>query len=187
MKVIETNLAGVKIIEPKVFGDARGFFFESFKQSSYQEITGNNLLFVQDNLSRSKYGVLRGLHYQLKHPQGKLVTVISGEVFDVAVDIRYQSPTFGQWIGVILSDENHRQIYIPQGFAHGFCVLSESADFHYKCTDYYRPDDEQGVLWSDANIGIKWPLQVAPNLSEKDAKYKLLSEIAVELLPKGND
>lgn len=183
MKVIETALAGVLIIEPKVFGDSRGFFFESFKQDSYKDLAGIELPFVQDNLSRSKYGVLRGLHYQLKHPQGKLVTVVRGEVFDVAVDIRYKSPTFGKWVGVVLNDENHRQFYIPPGFAHGFCVLSEYVDFHYKCTNYYHPEDEHGILWSDANVGIEWPLQIVPTLSEKDAKYKPLSEISTELLP----
>ncbi len=184
MKIIDTKLAGVKIIEPKIFDDSRGFFFESYRCDRYQE-AGIGLPFVQDNLSRSKYGVLRGLHYQLKHPQGKLVSVIRGEVFDVVVDVRYNSPTFGQWFDLILSDENHRQLYIPPGYAHGFCVLSEVVDFHYKCTDYYHPEDEQGVIWNDGAIGIKWSeLKISPIMSPKDIKYKPLAEIAKELLPK---
>ena len=184
MKIIDTKLAGVKIIEPKVFDDSRGFFFESYRRDRYQE-AGIVLPFVQDNLSRSKYGVLRGLHYQLQHPQGKLVSVVRGEVFDVMVDVRYNSPTFGQWFDTILSDTNHRQLYIPPGYAHGFCVLSEVVDFHYKCTDYYHPEDEQGVLWNDAAIGIKWPeLKINPIMSPKDIKYKPLAEVAKELLPK---
>ena len=184
MKIIDTKLVGVKIIEPRIFGDSRGFFFESYRWDRYQE-AGIALPFVQDNLSRSKYGVLRGLHYQLKHPQGKLVSVIRGEVFDVVVDVRYNSPTFGQWFDTILSDANHRQLYIPPGYAHGFCVLSEEVDFHYKCTDYYHPEDEQGVIWNDTAIGIKWPeLKIDSIMSPKDIKYKSLAEIAKELLPK---
>ena len=182
MKIVETKLSGLKIIEPSVFGDQRGFFFESFKAKSYKEI-GIELPFVQDNISRSSVGVLRGLHYQLTHPQGKLVTVITGEVFDVAVDVRTGSPTFGQWIGVILNDQNHKQLYIPPGFAHGFCVLSEHADFHYKCTDYYHPEDEQGIIWNDKNININWPIKSEPILSNKDAKYKILSDIPIDSLP----
>jgi dTDP-4-dehydrorhamnose 3,5-epimerase len=182
MKVTTTNLSGVLIIEPKVFGDARGFFFESYHAQKYQTI-GIELPFVQDNMSRSSKGVLRGLHYQLKHPQGKLVSVISGEVFDVVVDIRVGSPTFGKWFGLILNDKEHKQLYVPPGFAHGFCVLSEEVNFHYKCTDYYRPEDEQGILWNDPTIGIKWPLDIEPNLSAKDQKYPCLADIPQDLLP----
>lgn len=174
MKIIDTNLTGVKIIEPKVFGDSRGFFIESYSLERYQE-AGIKLPFAQDNVSRSRYGVLRGLHYQLQHPQGKLVFVTRGEVFDVAVDIRYGSPTFGQWFGVVLSDENHRQLYVPPGYAHGFCVLSEVVDFYYKCTDYYHPLDEQGVIWNDSEIGINWPkLTVSPIMSSKDTCFRPL-------------
>lgn len=184
MNIIVTKLDGVKIIEPKVFGDQRGFFFESFQAQRYKE-NGIGALFVQDNVSRSAYGVLRGLHYQLRYPQGKLVTVTRGEVFDVVVDIRKKSPTFGEWVGVYLNDENHHQLYVPPGFAHGFCVLSEVADFHYKCTEYYHPEDEHGILWNDKALAIDWPqLNVIPILSEKDSRYKLLSEISDESLPK---
>lgn len=184
MNIIESKLSGAKIIEPKVFGDARGYFFESYKRDRYLDV-GIVSEFVQDNMSRSAYGVVRGLHYQLKFPQGKLVTVTRGEVFDVLVDIRVGSPTFGQWDGYVLSDQNHRQLYIPPGFAHGFCVLSESADFHYKCTDYYHPEDEYGVIWNDPQVGIAWPkLMVAPNLSAKDVKYSELHTIDVNNLPR---
>lgn len=183
MKVINSSL-GVIVIEPKVFGDSRGFFLESFQAQRYREI-GINVDFVQDNISRSRYGVLRGLHYQLQHPQGKLVTVIRGEVFDVAVDIRHGSPTFGKYFGAILNDQNHKQLYVPPGFAHGFCVLSEYVDFYYKCTDYYYPDDEHGVLWNDRDIGIKWPkLTCTPILSSKDMANKYLKSIDIGLLPK---
>lgn len=183
MNVINIPL-GVTVIEPNVFGDSRGFFLESFQLQRYREL-GINAAFVQDNISRSGYGVLRGLHYQLKHPQGKLVTVIRGKVFDVALDIRVGSPTFGQYFSAILSDENHKQLYIPPGFAHGFCVLSEHADFYYKCTDYYYPDDEFGVLWNDKDIGIAWPkLNCEPVLSAKDAKNTILAAIDISLLPK---
>lgn len=183
MKIINTKLSGLKILEPKVFGDSRGFFLESFHSSRFED-SGVASVFVQDNVSRSAKGVLRGLHYQLKFPQGKLVTVIRGEVFDVAVDVRLGSPTFGKWVGEILSDENHRQLYIPPGFAHGFCVLSEYADFHYKCTTYYHPEDEQGVIWNDAKIDIKWPSGMdAPLLSKKDAAFKNLQDISLDLLP----
>jgi dTDP-4-dehydrorhamnose 3,5-epimerase len=156
MRVTPTRIPEVLIIEPDVFGDARGFFIESWHVDKYREL-GIEASFVQDNHSRSCRGVLRGLHYQLRHPQGKLVRVISGSVYDVAVDIRMGSPTFGQWVGVELSGDNHKQLYVPEGFAHGFCTLSESADFLYKCTDFYAPEDEHGIIWNDPDIGIEWP------------------------------
>ncbi len=168
MNVIDTSIADVKIIEPKVFGDQRGFFLETFQQERYAE-AGINLPFVQDNHSRSAKGVLRGLHYQKTKPQGKLVRVVSGEVFDVAVDIRKSSPTFGKWEGTILSAENKRQFWVPPGLAHGFLVLSDSADFEYKCTDYYDPADEGALKWNDPDVGIVWPDSVQPMLSEKDS------------------
>lgn len=168
MNVTPTAIADVLIIEPKVFGDARGFFYESFNQNAFNEATGLNLSFVQDNHSRSAQGVLRGLHYQVKQPQGKLVRVVRGAVFDVAVDIRQTSPTFGQWVGVELSEDNHRQLWVPPGFAHGFVVLSESADFLYKTTDYYAPEHERCMAWNDPVVGIDWPLTVPPSLSAKD-------------------
>lgn len=168
MNVTPTAIADVLIIEPKVFGDARGFFYESFNQNAFNEATGLNLSFVQDNHSRSAQGVLRGLHYQVKQPQGKLVRVVRGAVFDVAVDIRQTSPTFGQWVGVELSEDNHRQLWVPPGFAHGFVVLSESADFLYKTTDYYAPEHERCIAWNDPVVGIDWPLTVPPSLSAKD-------------------
>ena len=179
MKVIETGLPGVLIIEPVVHGDSRGFFLESFHARRYAE-SGLPASFVQDNHSRSARGVLRGLHYQLRHPQGKLVRVVSGEVFDVAVDIRRGSPTFGRWVGATVSADNHRQLYVPPGFAHGFCVLSEYADFLYKCTDYYAPDDEHGVRWDDPDIGIAWP-GLEFTLSEKDRNNARLCELDAEL------
>ena len=182
MKVVETNLPGVLVIEPKVFGDARGFFQETYHEQRYQEM-GIKERFVQDNHSRSRKGVLRGLHYQLKYPQGKLVRVTQGEVFDVAVDIRQGSPTFGQWYGTTLTGENYRQIYVSPGFAHGFVVLSESADFLYKCTDYYHPEDEGVVAWNDPAIGIAWPLTEV-SLSEKDSAAPDLSDISFDRLPK---
>ena len=186
MKIIDTQISEVKIIEPQVFGDARGFFYEGYQNERYYE-TGIKAAFVQDNLSRSCRGVVRGLHYQMEHPQGKLVSVIRGEVFDVAVDVRLGSPTFGKWVGVFLNDINHHQLYIPEGFAHGFCVLSEEVDFYYKCTDYYYPKGEQGVLWNDKSINITWPLDrvgVPPILSQKDLDNRLLSDIPLDLLPK---
>jgi len=158
----------VLIIEPKVFGDSRGFFFESFNQRQFEQLTGLAPNFVQDNHSRSARGVLRGLHYQIQQPQGKLVRVIAGEVFDVCVDMRRSSPTFGQSVCVSLSAENHRQLWIPPGFAHGFLVTSESADFTYKTTDYYAPEHERAVLWNDPALAIAWPLQGEPLLSAKD-------------------
>lgn len=167
MNVIDTSILDVKIIEPKVFGDQRGFFLETFQQERYSE-AGISLPFVQDNHSRSEKGVLRGLHFQKTKPQGKLVRVVSGEVFDVAVDIRKSSPTFGKWEGVVLSAENKRQFWVPPGLAHGFLVLSEYADFEYKCTDYYDSSDEGALRWDDEDIGIDWPAGIEPMLSEKD-------------------
>jgi len=183
MRVRKAAIPDIKIIEPEVFADERGYFLESFQSQRYMDV-GIDLSFVQDNISRSTYGILRGLHYQLKYPQAKLVTVTKGEVFDVLVDIRRGSPTFGKWFGTILSDGNHKQLYAPPGFAHGFCVLSEYADFYYKCSDYYHSEDEYGVYWNDSAIGIKWPLDIEPKLSVKDAKYKPLADISPNLLPK---
>ena len=168
MKVTPTSIPDVLVIEPKVFGDARGFFYESFNQKAFNEATGLNLNFVQDNHSRSSKGVLRGLHYQIQQPQGKLVRVVRGAVFDVAVDIRKGSPTFGQWVGMELSEENHQQLWIPAGFAHGFMVTSDSAEFLYKTTDYYAPEHERCIAWDDPDIGIQWPSDVNPQLSPKD-------------------
>ena len=166
MKVIETALAGVLIIEPKVFGDQRGFFLETFQTERYRE-AGIELPFVQGNHSRSQRGVLRGLHFQRSRPQGKLVSVSWGSVYDVAVDINPDSPTCGQFVGVELNDENHRQLWVPPGYAHGFCVLSEVADFQYKCTDLYNPLDEGGLIWNDPDVNIPWPVET-PKLSAKD-------------------
>ncbi len=170
MQIHETELAGLLILEPRVFEDSRGFFYESFQKERFRE-AGLRLEFVQDNFSRSQAGTLRGLHYQRQKPQGKLVQVTRGTVFDVAVDLRKSSPTFGRWQGVELSDANHRQLYIPPGFAHGFCVTSpDGADFFYKCTDYYDPADERTLLWSDATIGIHWP-EIGPlTISAKDQR-----------------
>lgn len=168
MKVIPTAIPDVLVLEPQVFGDARGFFLESFNQQAFTAATGVRLPFVQDNHSRSGQGVLRGLHYQLRQPQGKLVRVVRGAVFDVAVDIRRASPTFGAWVGVELSEENQRQLWVPPGFAHGFLVLSDVADFLYKTTDYYAPEHERCIAWGDPAIGIDWPLASAPKLSAKD-------------------
>ena len=170
MRVIETTLPGVLLIEPKVFGDARGFFFESWNERTFREATGVALPFVQDNHSRSVRGVLRGLHYQLVKPQGKLVRCTSGEVFDVAVDLRRSSPHFGQWFGARLDAVSHRQLWIPPGFGHGFVVLSESADFLYKTTEYWYPEHDRSLAWNDAEVGIDWPLDGAtPTLAAKDA------------------
>jgi dTDP-4-dehydrorhamnose 3,5-epimerase len=168
MNIIRTDIPDVLIIEPKVFGDSRGFFFESFNQRQFEQLTGFAPNFVQDNHSRSARGVLRGLHYQIQKPQGKLVRVIAGEVFDVCVDMRRASPSFGQAVYVTLSADNHRQLWIPPGFAHGFLVTSESADFVYKTTDYYAPEHERSVQWNDAALAIPWPLQGEPLLSAKD-------------------
>ena len=179
MQVTATNLPEVLIIEPKVFGDARGFFLESFNAKVFAETTGVDLTFVQDNHSRSQQGVLRGLHYQIQQPQGKLVRVVRGAVFDVAVDVRRSSPRFGQWVGVELTEDNHRQLWVPPGFAHGFLVLSASADFLYKTTDYYAPEHERCVRWNDPAIGIDWPLQGHPLLSVKDQAGVLLEHAEV--------
>lgn len=168
MNIIPTSIPDVLIVEPNVFGDARGFFFESFNQRRFHELTGLDLEFVQDNHSRSARGVLRGLHYQIRQPQGKLVRVIAGEVFDVCVDLRRSSPTFGKAVGITLSDQNKRQLWIPPGFAHGFLVTSESADVVYKTTDYYAPEHERSLQWNDPLLGIEWPLSGEPALSAKD-------------------
>ncbi|EPN2804143.1 dTDP-4-dehydrorhamnose 3,5-epimerase [Serratia marcescens] len=176
MNVISSKIAGVKTILPKVFGDARGFFLETFEKKRYQEMLDIDLDFVQDNHSRSSKGVLRGLHFQTRNPQGKLVRVVRGEVFDVAVDIRPDSPTFGQWEGVILSEENKTQFWVPPGLAHGFVVLSDIADFEYKCTDYYDPSSEGCLLWNDPTVGIEWPIE-APLLSDKDKVGKFLMDL----------
>ena len=176
MKVTETALPGVRIIEPRVFGDARGFFLETFQAERYRQDAGIDLPFVQDNHSRSRRGVLRGLHTQSPNPQGKLVRVARGEVFDVAVDINPASGTFGRWVGVVLSEENHRQLWIPPGYAHGFVVLSEIADFEYKCTDYYNVSAETGVIWNDPDVGIEWPLTDV-QLSKKDEGLPTLAQI----------
>jgi len=169
MKVIDTKIPDVKIIEPNVFGDDRGFFMETWNQKEFEEkVTGKKTIFVQDNHSKSKKGILRGLHYQTENTQGKLVRVISGEVYDVAVDVRKNSATLGQWVGVYLSEENKRQLWVPEGFAHGFYVTSESAEFVYKCTDYYNPKAEVSIAWNDSGINIKWPLSNRPLLSAKD-------------------
>lgn len=175
MKIIETPIRDLLLIEPKVFGDKRGFFLETFQENRYRE-AGVRLPFVQDNISRSGRGVLRGLHFQIQNPQGKLVFAIRGEVFDVAVDIRKNSPTYGRWFGAVLSDENHRQLYVPPGFAHGFCVLSEYADFFYKCTDFYHPEDEGGLLWNDPAIGIDWPID-APLINQRDLQFPGLIDL----------
>ena len=168
MKVTATTIADVLIIEPKVFGDSRGFFFESFNQRDFKAATGTDFSFVQDNHSRSEKGVLRGLHYQIQQPQGKLVRVVRGAVFDVAVDLRKSSTTFGQWVSIELSEFNHKQLWIPAGFAHGFQVTSESAEFLYKTTDYYAPEHERCIAWNDPALGIQWPPDGAPQLSSKD-------------------
>jgi len=176
MKVQPTSIPDVLLIEPKVFGDERGFFFESFSQRQWQQAAGLNTAFVQHNHSRSLKNVLRGLHYQVQQPQGKLVRVVQGEVFDVAVDIRRSSPTFGKWAGEILSAENKRQLWVPEGFAHGFLVLSESAEFLYLTTDYYAPEHERAIIWNDPDLNITWPLADEPNLSAKDRQAKRFRE-----------
>ena len=169
MQITRLAIPDVILIEPKVFSDARGFFFESFNQRAFNAATGTDYQFVQDNHSRSSQGVLRGLHYQIQQPQGKLVRVVQGAVLDVAVDIRKSSPTFGQWVSAELSADNHHQLWVPPGFAHGFVVLSETAEFLYKTTDYYAPAHERCIVWNDASLGINWPaLDVAPQLSQKD-------------------
>jgi len=181
MKVIETTLPGALILEPQVFGDARGFFYESYNKAKWIE-AGIDADFVQSNVSRSARGVLRGLHYQWPNPQGKLVSVLEGEVYDVAVDIRRGSPTFGQSVGVMLTADNHRHFWVPEGFAHGFCVLSEFATFTYQCTALYDPKADAGIRWNDAALGIDWPLS-EPLLSDKDGKTPLLEDVPPERLP----
>jgi dTDP-4-dehydrorhamnose 3,5-epimerase len=176
MKVIPTAIPDVLIIEPTVFGDERGFFFESFNQRRFLDLTGLNVDFVQDNHSRSVKNVLRGLHYQIQQPQGKLVRVVQGTVFDVAVDIRRSSPTFGKHVGVELSSDNKRMVWIPSGFAHGFVVLSDTAEFLYKTTDYWAPEFERSIAWNDPAIGIEWPVEGVPALSEKDRKGEFLAD-----------
>ncbi len=176
MKVSHSKLKGCVIIEPRVFGDERGFFLETFQTARYQQEVGIDLVFVQDNHSRSAKGVLRGLHFQKTKPQGKLVRVVRGEVYDVALDIRKGSPTFGEWEGVILSEDNKKQLWLPPGFAHGFVVLSDFADFEYKCTDYYDPSDEGSILWSDPDLDIPWPI-ANPVLSAKDESAKPLVDL----------
>ena len=181
IKYTETDLPGVLLIEPRVFKDSRGFFMETFHQKKYAE-AGIDHAFIQDNYSHSTRGTLRGLHYQLEHPQAKLVYVIKGEIYDVAVDIRRGSPGFGKWTGQYLSCKNKRQIFIPEGFAHGFCVISETADVLYKATDLYKPDDEYGVLWSDPTIRIDWPIKV-PIVSDKDKQFPGLQDVPEQHLP----
>jgi dTDP-4-dehydrorhamnose 3,5-epimerase len=181
MKITQTNLPGVMIIEPRVFPDGRGFFFESYHRERFSQY-GIKDEFVQDNLSYSVKDTLRGLHYQSPHSQAKLVQVLSGEAFDVAVDIRAGSPTLGRWTGIILSSENKKQFYIPKGFAHGFCVLGDTAIFSYKCDDFYTPECEGGILWSDPDLAIDWPVNT-PLLSEKDNRYPCLRDIPRERLP----
>lgn len=176
MRATPLAIPEVLLIEPQVFGDARGFFFESFNQQAFNQATGTNYPFVQDNHSRSSRGVLRGLHYQIEQPQGKLVRVARGAVFDVAVDIRKSSPTFGQWVGAELSEDNQHQLWVPPGFAHGFVVLSESADFLYKTTDYYAPQHERCIAWNDPQLAIAWPDVGPPSLSVKDAQGLLLAQ-----------
>lgn len=180
MQAIQTAIADVLIFQPKVFGDARGFFFESFNRQVFDQAVGRHVDFVQDNHSRSSKGVLRGLHYQIQQPQGKLVRVVRGSVFDVAVDLRKSSRTFGQWVGVELSEENQRQLWVPEGFAHGFVVTSESADFLYKTTDFYAPAHERCIRWDDPALGIQWPeLGLKPLVSAKDAVGKVFGDAAV--------
>ena len=177
--VTPTALPEVLILEPKVFGDDRGFFFESFNQRDFEQATGLRVQFVQDNHSKSSQGVLRGLHYQIQHPQGKLVRVTQGSVFDVAVDLRRSSPHFGQWVGVELSADNKRQLWIPPGFAHGFVVTSESAEFLYKTTDYWYPEHERSLLWCDPSVGVQWPVSGEPKLAAKDAAGTVLARADV--------
>ena len=176
----ETEIEGVYIIEPSIFGDNRGYFMETYNYNEFKE-AHLNMVFVQDNQSKSKRGVLRGLHFQKTHPQGKLVRIIKGEVFDVAVDLRKDSKTYGKWVGVTLSEENKKQFYIPEGFAHGFLVLSEEAEFCYKCTEFYQPGDEGGLLWNDPKINIEWPLDKINEddliLSEKDKKWSTMDTL----------
>lgn len=183
MNIQETSLPGVFVLEPKVFHDPRGFFVETFRDNWLRDV-GVNVKFVQGNHSRSRRGILRGLHYQMQQTQGKLVRVSRGKVFDVAVDVRRGSASFGQWVGVELDDQSHRMLYVPPGFAHGFIVVSEEADFLYQCTDYYHPQSEQGICWNDPDIGIQWPdVQMEPLVSAKDAQYPRLTEQLADRLP----
>lgn len=175
MRIIDTKIPDVKLLEPQVFGDERGFFMETFRDEWFKENVANRT-FVQENHSKSVKGVLRGLHYQTENTQGKLVRVVSGAVFDVAVDMRKSSPTFGQWVGEILSEENKRQLWVPEGFAHGFYVMTDEAEFVYKCTDYYNPKAEHSLIWNDEIVGIEWPLEGKPSLSTKDLAGKVLVE-----------
>ncbi|HGG7759618.1 TPA: dTDP-4-dehydrorhamnose 3,5-epimerase [Neisseria meningitidis] len=177
MNIIDTRIPDVKLLEPKVFGDERGFFMETFRDEWFRQNVAERT-FVQENHSKSTQGVLRGLHYQTENTQGKLVRVVSGEVFDVAVDMRRDSPTFGHWVGEVLSADNKRQLWVPEGFAHGFYVLSDEAEFVYKCTDYYNPNAEHSLIWNDATVGIDWPLLGEPSLSAKDLTGKMLAEAA---------
>jgi dTDP-4-dehydrorhamnose 3,5-epimerase len=177
--VTPTALPGVLLLEPKVFGDARGFFFESFNARDFAQCTGLDVQFVQDNHSKSANGVLRGLHYQIQHPQGKLVRVTQGEVFDVAVDLRRSSPHFGHWVSVLLSADNHRELWIPPGFAHGSLAINGSAEVLYKTTDYWYPEHERSLRWDDPTVAVQWPLQSAPQLAAKDAAGKLLAQADV--------
>lgn len=181
MKVTETSLSGALVIEPRVFGDSRGFFYESYNENAFRE-AGIDRRFVQSNVSRSSRGVLRGLHYQCPQPQGKLVSVLEGEVYDVAVDIRVGSPTFGRWAAVMLTAENHKHFWIPEGFAHGFCVVSEHATFSYQCTDFYAPAADGGIRWDDPALAIDWPVS-DPILSDKDRKAPLLADVPATRLP----
>lgn len=184
MEIIETNLKGLLLIKPKVFGDSRGHFFESYQAERYKK-AGIPCDFIQDNMSRSQKGVLRGLHFQHQHTQEKLITVSRGEIFDVVIDVRKNSPTFGKSYCVILNDENHFQLFIPKGFAHGFYVMSDIADFHYKCSDYYYPEFESGIIWNDPALNIEWPFakDFIPTLSDKDKKYSGLKSLDPKLLP----
>lgn len=179
MKATKQRIPEVILFEPKVFGDERGFFFESFNHKAFVEAVGHEVQFVQDNHSKSSKGVLRGLHYQIQQAQGKLVRVVQGEVFDVAADIRRSSPTFGQWVGVVLSETNKQQLWVPPGFAHGFVVLSDTAEFLYKTTDYYAPAFERSIAWNDKDLGIEWPISESPNLSAKDQAGKALAQAEV--------
>lgn len=179
MEFLKTEIEGVYIIEPKVFGDNRGYFMETYNENEFKK-AGLNYTFVQDNQSKSKEGVLRGLHFQKTHPQAKLVRVLEGEVFDVAVDLRKGSNTYGKWVGVLLSEENKKQFMIPRGFAHGFVVLSETATFAYKCDEFYHPEDEGGIMWNDPDIGIEWPYQGEVLLSEKDKNHPSLKDSKME-------
>ncbi|MDX9896674.1 MAG: dTDP-4-dehydrorhamnose 3,5-epimerase [Desulfofustis sp.] len=179
MQIVKTTIPEVLIVEPKVFGDDRGFFMESYNRRTWRELTGLDTEFVQDNHSRSSRGVLRGIHYQIRQPQGKLVRVVAGEVFDVAVDLRRSSPTFGRWAGVVLSAENKRQFWVPPGFGHAFLVLSAAADFLYKATDYYAPQHERAIIWDDPDLAIDWPGGLSPVLSAKDAAAPRLAAAEV--------